>query len=500
MAYYHVRLTPLAHRRLTGDELALDLSREQLEQRFLILRREGRPVTLGGRSYSWEEIDRLRINETEDSSAQLLPQIKAERAGGSARAAIPDKWYVTTKGRDVTDELITEPPGSATLAAPSGPSLFHVQVRKGWFSTAEAFNLSEEELRERFVEPWLEGRQVIVGSKAWLPTEAELSIYEGPRLSTQQRALGQGWLNVTQFGEKVTDRFITGAPTTAAIARKEAGAPNPRAVAVAYGRDGQARAAVFDFLRALGLDPLEWEELVAQTESATPYTGEAVEAAFRIAQAVVVLFTPDDEARLHDELHSASGEPEHERHLTGQPRPNVLLEAGTALATHSDRTLIVEIGAIRPISNLGGRNVVRVDGSAETLNAAAARLERAGCNVRRDRGDWLNGRRFSELLALRRRPGNPSAATTTSEDELLVEAQAAAERAGLKESPERDRAVLAFLRSREEPFGAEELDAVLPRPRLEAIELKRLASELFKVGLLRRNPQGRGWMPGDELR
>ena len=404
MAYFHVRLTPTGQKKLSGDELALDLSQEQLEERFLAPRREGRPVTVRGRTYEWDDIERIAVNETEESSQELLRGIQAERRGSKTRAAVPDEWYLAKRGRDVTDELITGPPGSALATPAEGPYLFHVQVRKGWFSTAEAFNLSDSELRERFVEPWLQGRQVVAGSKGWLPTEAELSIYEGPRLSSQQRTFGQGWLNVVQFGEDVTDRFLTSAPSpTASLPAEEHGAPDPRAVAVAYGRDGGVRDAMFEFLRALGLDPLEWEELVATTGTATPYSGEAVEQGFRQTQAVVVVFSPDDEARLHSDLHSSQGEPEHERELTGQPRANVILEAGLALGTHPDRTIVVEVGDLRPISNLGGRNVVRFDGTTGPLNTLAGRLERAGCPVRRDRGDWLNTERFTALSALKRR-------------------------------------------------------------------------------------------------
>jgi hypothetical protein len=34
VAYFHVRLTPTGQKKLSGDELALDLSQEQLEEGF----------------------------------------------------------------------------------------------------------------------------------------------------------------------------------------------------------------------------------------------------------------------------------------------------------------------------------------------------------------------------------------------------------------------------------------------------------------------------------
>jgi Predicted nucleotide-binding protein containing TIR-like domain len=52
--------------------------------------------------------------------------------------------------------------------------------------------------------------------------------------------------------------------------------------------------------------------------------------AMAIVQAVVVLFTPDDLAQLRTDLLDAS-DGSHERKLSGQPRANVLFEAGWPL-------------------------------------------------------------------------------------------------------------------------------------------------------------------------
>jgi hypothetical protein len=48
-------------------------------------------------------------------------------------------------------------------------------------------------------------------------------------------------------------------------------------VFVIYGRDDPARRAVFDFLRSLGLRPLEWEELVKATGKMAPFLSETVQ-------------------------------------------------------------------------------------------------------------------------------------------------------------------------------------------------------------------------------
>ena len=55
---------------------------------------------------------------------------------------------------------------------------------------------------------------------------------------------------------------------------------------------------MFEFLRSLGLEPLDWDKLLAATGEASPYIGDVLAAGFPMAQAVVVLLTPDDEARV----------------------------------------------------------------------------------------------------------------------------------------------------------------------------------------------------------
>lgn len=179
--------------------------------------------------------------------------------------------------------------------------------------------------------------------------------------------------------------------------------PDPRKVFVIHGRDHEARQAVFDFLRSLDLSPMPWEELVAATRQASPYNGEVVSSAFAQAQAVVVILTPDDEARLHIDLHS-DHEEDHERELRGQARPNVLLEAGMALMAQPDRTVFVEIGRLRPISDITGRNTVRIGATAAPLLAFKDRLATAGCAINDSDPSWMDTQRFASLEALTRQP------------------------------------------------------------------------------------------------
>ena len=86
---------------------------------------------------------------------------------------------------------------------------------------------------------------------------------------------------------------------------------------------------MFTFLRAIGLHPIEWTEATSMAPGGSPYVGSILEAAFQQAQAIVVLFTGDDEARLRGAF-SGNSDPPFEKELTPQARPNVLFEAGLA--------------------------------------------------------------------------------------------------------------------------------------------------------------------------
>jgi predicted nucleotide-binding protein len=182
----------------------------------------------------------------------------------------------------------------------------------------------------------------------------------------------------------------------------ESGAPRDRKkVAVMHGRDLEAKSWIFDWLQRVGLEPLEWNDLVRLTGQPTPYNGEAVAAAFEVAQAVVVLFTPDEIGTLHPGFRATDGH-DATPAPAGQPRLNVVLEAGMAFQGHADRTVLIEIGRTREISDLAGRNTIRLDGTVAGLNSLAGRLEVAGCTVRRTGNDWLDTDALARLEALKR--------------------------------------------------------------------------------------------------
>jgi len=105
----------------------------------------------------------------------------------------------------------------------------------------------------------------------------------------------------------------------------------------------------------------------------SPYIGQILDIAFDAAQAIVVLLTPDDIAYLRREY--ATGDDDPEREPLAQARPNVLFEAGMAMGRNPERTILVELGKLRPFSDVAGRHAVRMDDSAARRKDLAQRLD-----------------------------------------------------------------------------------------------------------------------------
>jgi predicted nucleotide-binding protein len=151
---------------------------------------------------------------------------------------------------------------------------------------------------------------------------------------------------------------------------------------------------MFAFLRALNLQPIEWTQAVRRTRRAAPYVGEVLRAGIDQAAAVVVLLTPDDEARLKRKFQKSS-DPAYEKELSGQARPNVIFEAGRAFGSHPNSTVLVQLGQVRPFSNTAGVHVVHLSNDPESRRDLANRLEAAGCAIDDSGSDWLREGDFS---------------------------------------------------------------------------------------------------------
>lgn len=171
-----------------------------------------------------------------------------------------------------------------------------------------------------------------------------------------------------------------------------------RKVFVIHGRSIRARSAMFDFLRALGLRPIEWSKAMQKVGRAAPHISEILEAAINDAQAVVVILTGDDMGHLRKRFQRKS-DPAYEKEETPQARLNVIFEAGMAFGRHSDRTILVHIGPpIRHFSDIAGRYIIEFTDKPTDRQLLKSQLESAGCNTNDAGTDWLTAGDFSRPL------------------------------------------------------------------------------------------------------
>lgn len=291
---------------------------------------------------------------------------------------------------------------------------YHVIAKlKGIEQRLITLDLNEKELEEKILTPYyngtllaMQGRSIdvkeiqkifitrtsVASNKEPSSNRLEPSIWPRKKFFNELPERMQFAYN----GELVTREFITAPLGSNKLVRKEAQKEmkkNARKVFVVHGRDERLRRSIFEFLTAIRLDPIEWPEAISSTGEGSPYVGKALKI-LNIAQAIVVLLTPDDLVQLREELWK-DNEPQFEKQLSGQPRPNVLIELGMALAINEAATIIVQVGQIKDISDIKGRHILHLDNSAVMKNQLANRLKDAGCEVKTVGNDWLTVGDFS---------------------------------------------------------------------------------------------------------
>ena len=173
--------------------------------------------------------------------------------------------------------------------------------------------------------------------------------------------------------------------TPARVAAKKTKKDNT--IFVVHGRNESLRKSMFDFLRSIGLEPVEWEKAVLKAKGGNPYVEDVLRTTMENVHAIVVLLTPDDEAKLKDEF-VQRGERSTEGKLLGQPRANVLFEAGWAVGRFPEKTLLVQVGKLRGFTDIGGKHMLHLGNDASKRTAFANRLKKFGCKIDLDGSDW----------------------------------------------------------------------------------------------------------------
>lgn len=132
-----------------------------------------------------------------------------------------------------------------------------------------------------------------------------------------------------------------------------------KSVFIIHGRDLKARDRVVKFIKSMRLEWLTFES-VSHGLGPNPYIANIILEGIRQADAVVALFTPDEQVAMFGpdgelEIDNAQGP-------RWQARPNVIFEAGVAHGIAESKTLLVTLGAdVSMLSDLGGKHFVNLD-------------------------------------------------------------------------------------------------------------------------------------------
>ncbi|HEX5282030.1 MAG TPA: TIR domain-containing protein [Micropepsaceae bacterium] len=195
---------------------------------------------------------------------------------------------------------------------------------------------------------------------------------------------------------------------TSAITRRREGKARPanasktkeNTVFVVHGRDSKLRDAMYEFLGAIGLKPREWGHAIraARGRGGNPYVNDAVSKIMEQAQAIVVMLSPDDDVHLKPQFVGPT-EKATEGRPRGQARPNVIFETGLAIGTHHRKTVIVQVGDVKPFTDIGGMHILRLSGTDASRHELANRLEDLGCKIDRGGDHWLRAGDFTATPA-----------------------------------------------------------------------------------------------------
>lgn len=152
---------------------------------------------------------------------------------------------------------------------------------------------------------------------------------------------------------------------------------NPQSVFIVHGRNLNSVRELKKFLHFLGLQVKSFEEAAAEA-GPNAVVREVVKNAVTNSGAVLVLFTPDEKAKLVESLGT-----EVERL---QARPNVLYEAGLAMGLNAS-TIFVSVGNVDVPSDLHGTHFVRLSNDNNIRHSLYLKLKAAGCQVPEPKAD-----------------------------------------------------------------------------------------------------------------
>jgi predicted nucleotide-binding protein len=272
----------------------------------------------------------------------------------------------------------------------------HIALEKKLQVTARSVNRKIRDMEDLT----LQSREV---AALMVAVDAGLSIkkFATPEELDRVRAAREGQSSSTPSDSPTARPAPTPVAAAAVTSRARANGATPatkkrgKTVFVVHGRNAPLRAALFAFLRSLGLNPLEWTSALKATKSGSPTIMEVIEVMLTKAQGIVVLLTPDDLVRLKPEFHKRN-EKRDETEERGQARPNVLFEAGIAMGSDPKNTVLLQVGDVKGFTDIGGIHVTQMNNSAEARQELAQKLSATNLIVDTSGTDWLREGDFEQ--------------------------------------------------------------------------------------------------------
>jgi predicted nucleotide-binding protein len=260
------------------------------------------------------------------------------------------------------------------------PELFAKVLRKRGGSRSRLYAVLQQIQFEHHVSPHVALLKLATDHKIGIARFAEAN----DRAELRSMAAAK-----TQYSAPPSSSSVA-ARTVARIKTKPAKPTRDNSIFVVHGRDLTLRDDMYSFLRALGLNPIEWNHAIAAAKGgANPIVGTVINNAMKKAQGIMVLLSPDEESKLKPKFVTQRDKRQHLHTLEGQPRPNVIFEAGLALGAHSDKTILVQVGEVREISDIAGKHMVHLTNDASARQTLAERL-RIKLRFKIDpHGNWL---------------------------------------------------------------------------------------------------------------
>lgn len=156
-----------------------------------------------------------------------------------------------------------------------------------------------------------------------------------------------------------------------------------KSVFIVFGRNEDVVNEVTDFIESLGLTVITFPDAKSKCPDTTPHNLDIVKKGMSLSGATVIIFSPDDEARLCEEFHNQEKNDSTELKHQGQPRANVFFEAGAAMIRDRPNTVLTELGKIRVVSDIVGLHTVRLDFKGWNRQLLDE-LKKTGCEVNLD--------------------------------------------------------------------------------------------------------------------